>query len=73
MIDEVVRAQIQAQIDALNAAIGTGAVEVQQGNERVKYRSLQEMRSAVAELTARLAGSAAKRPTHFEPTFCRGR
>lgn len=72
-MDEEKRAQIQAQIDALNAAIGTGAVEVQQGNERVRYRSLQDMRVAVSLLEGQLSGSTARRPTHFEPAFCRGR
>jgi len=60
------------QIAALEAAIATGAMEVQQGAERVKYRSLAEMERVLARAKAELAGAAAVRPTHFTPTFDRG-
>ncbi|WP_369407179.1 phage head-tail joining protein, partial [Paenirhodobacter ferrireducens] len=33
----------QEQLDALRAARATGALEVSQGNERVRYRSLAEL------------------------------
>ncbi len=62
----------QAQVDALRVAIATGALEVQNGQERVKYRSLAEMQRVLAEAEASLAGVARMRPTHFHPTFNRG-
>ncbi|WYK04464.1 hypothetical protein DWF04_015770 [Cereibacter sphaeroides f. sp. denitrificans] len=62
----------QEQVDALRAAIATGALEVQQGQERVRYRSLAEMERVLATAEASLAGASARRPTHFNPTFCRG-
>lgn len=62
----------QTQVDALRAAIATGALEVQNGQERVKYRSLSEMRRVLADAEASLAGPAQTRPTHFQPVFDRG-
>ncbi|WP_146285471.1 phage head-tail joining protein [Gemmobacter aquaticus] len=62
----------QAQVDALRAAIATGALEVQNGQERVKYRSLEEMQRVLAMAEASMAGAASARPTHFHPTFDRG-
>lgn len=62
----------QAQVDALRVAIATGALEVQNGQERVKYRSLAEMQRVLAEAEASLAGVARMRPTHIHPTFDRG-
>lgn len=64
--------ELAARIEALHAAIATGALEVQQGAERVRYRSLAEMRQALALAEARLAGGTARRPTHFQPVFDRG-
>lgn len=61
----------QAQVDALRAAIATGALEVQNGQERVKYRSLGEMQRVLSEAEASLAGFGQQRPTHFQPTFDR--
>lgn len=62
----------ESQIAKLKAAIATGALEVQNGQERVKYRSLDEMRQIVAIAEAEMAGASAQRPTHFNPTFSRG-
>lgn len=36
-------AYTRAQLDALQAAIAQGALEVEYGDKRVKYRSLDEM------------------------------
>ena len=33
----------QQQLDALNAAIASGATELQMGQERIRYRSIDEM------------------------------
>lgn len=60
------------QVAALRAAIATGALEVQNGQERVKYRSLAEMERTLATAEASLAGASAARPTHFNPQFSRG-
>lgn len=60
------------QVAALRAAIATGALEVQNGNERVKYQSLNDMRRLLAEMEASLASPALTRPTHFHPAFGRG-
>lgn len=47
----------QADIDELEAAISTGVAEVQRGDERIKYRSLAEMRSVLARMKADFSGS----------------
>lgn len=64
--------QITAHLAALEAAILRGALEVQQGNERVRYGSIAEMIKAAERGRALLAGSQGARPTHFNPTFDRG-
>jgi hypothetical protein len=63
----------QADIDALQKAIGTGASEAQRGDERVKYRSLAEMRSTLAAMKAELAGKPrAARARTMTPRTSRG-
>jgi len=47
-----------AQITVLEAAIARGVLEVQQGTERVKYRSLAEMRDTLGLMKAERDGSA---------------
>jgi len=47
----------QADIDALERAIATGALEVQRGDEKVRYRSLAEMRETLSALRANVQGS----------------
>ena len=42
----------QGDIDKLRAAIAKGASEVRIGEEQVKFRSLAEMRSLLAEMEA---------------------
>ncbi|MFN3646247.1 MAG: phage head-tail joining protein [Gemmobacter sp.] len=49
------------QRTALAEAIARGALEVQMGQERVKYRSLAEMRQILALMDAELSGTAATR------------
>ncbi|WP_444452565.1 phage head-tail joining protein [Rhodobacter capsulatus] len=60
------------QVAALRAAIATGATRVRMNGEEVQYRSLGEMERILALAEASLGGSAARRPTHFHPTFDRG-
>ena len=63
----------QAQIDALRAAIATGALTVRNANgEFVTYRSLAEMRQALAMMEGETAGATARRRVSgFYPTFSR--
>ena len=42
----------QAQVDALRAAISSGATRLRMNGEEVQYRSLAEMRSVLAEMEA---------------------
>lgn len=46
---------------ALAAAIARGVTEVQMGQERVRYRSLAEMRETLALMDAELNGTATAR------------
>jgi hypothetical protein len=41
-------AQLQAYVDALKAARGSGALSVRHGEEMVTFRSLSEINSAIA-------------------------
>lgn len=57
-------AYTQKDIDALKAAIATGATKVRfADNREVTYRTLAEMRSVLAELAAEALGST--RPARF--------
>ena len=48
----------QTDVDALKAAIATGALEVKYADGRqVRYRSLSEMRQILSTMTAEVAGS----------------
>lgn len=49
----------QAQLDKLEEAIATGALEVEYGDKRVRYRSMAEMLQA-RELMARALGKRKK-------------
>lgn len=56
-------AYTQDDIDALKAAIATGAIEVTFGSgpdsRTVKYRTLDQMRSILAEMTAEVSPASA--------------
>jgi hypothetical protein len=65
-------AYTQAQLDALDAAIARGVLEVQNGQERVKYRSLAEMRQTRRVIADELAGRATGVPSVLYPTTGRG-
>ena len=52
-------AWMQKDVDALKAAIATGATKVRfADNREVVYRSLADMRSTLAEMRAEVAGTA---------------
>jgi hypothetical protein len=56
-------AYTQSHIDALKEAIATGALEIEFGTgterRRIKYRSLAEMRSVLADMLAEVAPASA--------------
>ena len=60
---------LQAQLDALNAAIASGATELQMGQERVKYRSIDEMIRIADRLRNQLGQG---RRAAFTPTYDKG-
>lgn len=59
---------------ALAAAIARGVTEVQMGQERVRYRSLAEMRETLAMMDADLSGQSGTRGQFqvIAPTIGRG-
>ncbi len=57
---EIAVAYTQTQIDKLKTAIASGVLEVQHGDERIRYRSLDEMR-AILETMERSVNSRARR------------
>lgn len=59
----------QAQLDALNAAIAKGVTELQMGQERVRYRSIDEMLRIVAMLERKLGRP---RIAALTPTYSKG-
>ena len=65
----------QTDIDTLKAAIATGALEVEFGTgterRRIKYRSLAEMRSTLAEMLAEVSGQAHRSPSFSYVQHCR--
>ncbi|MCE2917696.1 MAG: hypothetical protein LW768_19415 [Rubrivivax sp.] len=71
-------AYTQADLDALDAAILNGELEVQEGDRRVRYRSIPELQAAAAHVRSRLAeaasGSGASRRSvrRFDFTTARG-
>lgn len=66
-------ADIQAQLDALDRALASGAMRVKNANgEEVFYRSVSDMLRVRARLAADLAGTAApRRSSGFYPRFSR--
>lgn len=51
----------QAQLDALDDAIASGALSVSHNGKTVTYRSLEEMREVRAILVAQLTPAASRR------------
>ena len=79
------QAQLQARLDTIEDMIAKGVTEMQQGDERVKFRSLNEMQRIKRDLKILLGQSPAKRRMLYPRTsagfrywraaltaFCRG-
>lgn len=63
----------QTDVDALKAAIATGAKDVQYSDgSRVTYRSLDEMKDILGEMKAEVAGSGIKRVRTVRVDSCKG-
>lgn len=60
----------QADLQALDEAIATGATKVRYGDKEVTYRSLAEMRAIRREMDATLTGT--KRRRRFVGLVSRG-
>ena len=50
----------QTQLDALEAALASGALTVEYDGRRVTYRSVAELKEAIAEVRAALDSAAGK-------------
>ena len=62
----------QAEYDALKKAVATGASEVEfHDGRKVKFRTLKQMRSLLAEIGAEL-GAQARKPNRTKASFNRG-
>lgn len=61
-------AYTQSDLQNLQTAIAKGAVEVQIGGERVRYRSLEEMFKLEAKIKEALGKSAPRRRVHYPQT-----
>lgn len=55
-------ADIQADIDALTAALAAPESEVRVGNRSVRFRSVEEIRAAIEGFRAELAAAQSTRP-----------
>ena len=58
---------------ALKAALASGALRVRSGEQDLTYRSVAELREAIATVEAELAaGGPNQRRAFYQPTFERG-
>lgn len=58
-----------AQLNALQAAAASGHLEVQYADKKIKYQTLTEMRSLIAEMRAALIASGElSEPANNRPT-----
>lgn len=48
-------AQLQARLDSLKTALATGVTSIAHGENRVEFRSLSEMRSAISDVEQDMA------------------
>jgi len=63
----------QEEVNALREAIARGATEVQRGEERVKFASLDEMRKQLSIMEAQMAGESRRsRMKVVAPKMTRG-
>lgn len=65
-------AYTQADYDELQAAIARGAKSVAYRDKRVEYRSLDEMRSILAEMGKQLAIPSSRPPSRTYAKFDKG-
>ncbi|MEJ1365634.1 MAG: hypothetical protein RPU42_11205 [Candidatus Sedimenticola sp. (ex Thyasira tokunagai)] len=56
-------AYTQTDLDAIDAAIASGELEVAYSDRRVRYRSISELKTARAIIQKELATGAGNRPT----------
>lgn len=69
-IGEVMASYTQTQLDALRAAVATGALQVRNSNhEMVTYRSLEEMQRLIGVMERALGGA---RSAVLQPTYSKG-
>jgi hypothetical protein len=61
----------EAHLAALEAALASGALRVKSGDQDITYRSIAELREAIAAVKATL-GVAGGRRAFYQPTFERG-
>ncbi len=63
----------QGQLDAINAAIASGTLEVTYDGKTVRYRSMAELVQAKGMIERALnSASGIGRATHSNPTYDRG-
>ena len=60
----------QAELDELRRNYARGVAEVQKGDERIKFRSMAEMRAIIREVEASMSSTPATRQ-HY-PSMNRG-
>lgn len=65
-------AYTQTDLDQIDAAIATGALEVELSGKRIKYRSMRELMQARAHVAAQLTPPA-RRGSVFRPSFTTAR
>lgn len=65
----------QADLDAITKAIATGAEEVVIGDRKIKYRSLEKMKTIQREIKEYLEGSSvpSESPNRITASFSKGR
>jgi hypothetical protein len=63
----------QTDVDALKAAIATGVTSVMYSDgSQIQYRSLENMRSILAEMESEVAGPSVKRARTIRVNSCKG-
>lgn len=58
--------QLQESLDSLNEALGSGALVVKHGDTQITYRSVAELKAAIAEVTAQMnaLGGVGRKPRY---------
>lgn len=63
----------QSDLDALDRAIASSQLEVQYGDRRVKYRTMDELLSARQHVAQQIASTSGTRRSHNRFTFATAR